>query len=134
MLLYYRAVVMSQACRVFSKLQQRIGSLRKSDLLDPNGTVRENFSLKPLLCFKKPNGIHKFSIVTFPLPHPVELWRYMRDVKFSGLKVETSNMTCYYPIFWTSHKQRRLCYRSYETRIIAALNANDCVFYLKQIF
>lgn len=109
--------------------------MRKNDSVDSKDTMREIQSLKPILRFKESEISCKTSIATFSdASHGGTREEYGQSKNLSDLKVETNNMICYYPIFWTSNKQRLICYSSYGAKILSALDADHRGFYLKQFF
>lgn len=130
-LLYYRAVVVLQACTVYSKILQRIGLLKKGDLL-PTGMAREGLSLTLLLCLYKSNTIHKVSMVTlFNASHVGTREVPVLSEALPDLKIAIGNNILYFQVLWPSHNQRQFCCSCYEAEMSTTQDADNRSYCLK---
>lgn len=64
-LLYLGQAVLTQACMVASKMQQKLGLLKVGHLLEANAMVSELRKLNPALIFRAPDNIRDITISTF---------------------------------------------------------------------
>lgn len=132
-LLYMGQATLPQASYTASKMQQRLGSLLISDIVDANAMTRELKNLRPTILFPVVNGIQDVTIVSFSdASHAGLKDVYGQTGVLTGLKVIASERTLFYPILWTSHKQKKVCYSSYEAEILAAADADDRGYHLKE--
>lgn len=134
-LLYLGQAVLPQACLVASKMQQRIGSLHVSDMLDANQMVKELLSLQPSLLFlSSVEDFHATLITLSDASHAGLHEVYGQTGLISGIKVQCFKGNYFHPITWTSHKQKKVSYSSYGSEILAAADADDIGFFLKGVF
>lgn len=118
-------------------MQQKLGDLRVSHLLDANRMTNE---LKPLhhgVIFKSPLRPADITICTFTdASHGGLDEVYGQTVCISGLRITQSGglPTLFHGIYWSSHKQKQVSYSSFGAEIIAAANGDDRGFNLKGIF
>lgn len=133
--LYLGQAVLPQVCLVLSKMQQRLGYLRITDLLDANLMVKELLSLKPMLCFTRFNQIQTVMLTTLSDALQAGVRKeYEQSRIISGLLLKTSSQPCFYPLIWNSHKQKKVSYSSYGAEIIDAASADDIGYFLKKVF
>lgn len=131
-LLYLGQAVRPQACFVASKMQQKLGRLLVSDVMEANLMLRELKKLSPSVTFSKPTDVTNIDIYTLSdASHSSESEVYGQTGVVCGLKIETTNRTFYHAILWSSHKQRKIAYSSFGAEILAAADADDRGYYLK---
>lgn len=132
-LLYLGQAVIPQANLIASKMQQRLGSLHVSHIIEANAMVRELLRLKPAIMFLKAKNIKSVAITTFSdASHAGVTEVYGQSGILSGLQILMPDKTLFHPIAWSSHKQKRISYSSYGAEILAAADADDRGFHLKQ--
>lgn len=132
-MLYLGQAILPQAYMTASKMQQRLGSLHVSNILEANCMVREFRRFRPTILFRKPSTVKVASILTFSDSfHSGTREVYSQSCILTGLKVEASHGVTFHPIIWASHKQKMTSYSSYEAEILAALDADDRRYLLKK--
>lgn len=119
---------------VASKMQQRLGMLKVSYVADGNKMLHEILKLKPLLLFRKTNGIKHALITTFAdASHFGVSEVYGQSGILSGFKMTVEQNTSYHPITWSSQKQRKVRYSSYGAEILRPADADCRGFHLKEV-
>lgn len=136
-LVYLGQSALPQAALVASKMQQRLGDLRVSHLLEANRMMDE---LKPLhhsITFKAPKRPAEVTICTFSdASHGGLDEIYGQTGCITGVRINQRGglPTIFHCIDWTSHKQKQVSYSSFGAEIIAAAHGDDRGFNLKGIF
>lgn len=116
-----------------SKIQQRLGSLYVPDMIEANCMVRELLRLKPAILFRKPTEIKVSIIVTFSdASHSGVRQVYGQSCIVSGIMIDIPHRTIYHPVIRSTSKQKKISYSSYGAEILAAANADDRDYSLKQ--
>lgn len=108
--LYLGQAVLSQACLVTSKLQQRLGMLAESDVMDSILMLRELKRLNPVLSFRRPSSTDKITICTLSdASQALSCESYGQMSVLSSLKIAAKIGKLYYHlILCSSHKQRKI--------------------------
>lgn len=98
-LLFLGQTVLPQACLVASKMQQQLGSLRITHIVDANQTVREMMKLSPSICFRKPSHISNIGVTTLSdASHCGRNETYGQTGVINGLKIQCTNEVLFHLI------------------------------------
>lgn len=126
--------VLPQAALVTSKMQQRLGNLKVSDILDANRMTNEILRLTPTIRYAKPNSVCEVKLISLSdASHGANHEIYGQTGFLCGMMAEDfgNNEHVFHPLIWGSHKQRRVSYSSFGSEIIAAADADDHGYDLK---
>lgn len=136
-LLYLGQAVLPQACFVASRLQQKLGTLRVSYLIDANAMVAKLKKLQRSILYLSPDYIVDVCINTFSdASHGSGDAVSGQSGGLYGLVIpsERRGPTIYHVIKWKSQKQRRASYLSFGAELIAASNGDARGYSLKPSF
>lgn len=132
MILYFGQAVVSQAFLVVSKMQQRLGCLRIQHILDAYSMIRELRSLKTMLLFPAVSQIEVAMIITSPDAGHTSCARVFGQSGIMGaLKLVSTNKRFYHPIARSSSKQKKVSYSSYWAEVLAAAEADERGYFLR---
>ena len=128
--------VLPQASFVTSMLQQIIGKVRVSHLIDANEMLAELLKMTPSIKYiAAPQGqIENVIVATFSDAafNQSTGGGYGQTGLLSGLRIVMKDRTNYFHLFdWCSNKQRRASYSPYGAEILACADADDRWFYIK---
>lgn len=118
-------------------MQQKLGYLRISHLLDANRMIDDPKPLHHAITFKEPSNPAGITISTLSdASHGGLDETYGQSGCITVLRITQSNglPTLFHCNDWTSHKQNQVSYSSFGAEIIAASNGDDRGFHLKCIF
>lgn len=135
-LVYLGASVLPPAAYVVSAMQQKVGRLTVSHLVEANDMLREVLQLDPSIRYRKPDGIIAAKLVSFSdASHGGKDRDYGQTGGIIGIKIEdqSGSRKIYHVINWTSHKQRRTSHSSFGAEIIAAADVDDRGFDLREM-
>lgn len=127
-LMYLGSAVLSQASFVTLRMQQEIGRLQVSHIIEANAMVAEVLQLKPEIRFIRPLKVSGVSLLSLSdASHGSWSNNYGQTGILSELKIETSfnEDPVFHPLYWVSNKQRRVTYSSFGAEIFACADAED---------
>ena len=125
-----------QASFAASFLQQRVSRMTVAEINDANSMLKELQALDPTVTFRMPrNTPTNPTIVTFSDAsyNVCKSQSYGQSGIITGLSVDTaSDGTLFYPLDWTSSRQKRVSHSSYGAEILACAAADDRGFFIKE--
>ena len=125
------------ACFVASDMQQKLASVRVKHLCSANGMLAELKKLTPKIWFSSPakkvteSFVASFSDASF---NTSSSRSYGQSGFISGIafRQQDSDSLEYHVCDWNSGKQRRVCYSSYGAEILAAADADDRTYAMRE--
>lgn len=126
--------VLPQAALAGSILQQKIDSLKVSNLINANTVLKEVKDMKPTLRFNHNSTSEKCRILTFSDAsfNISSKQVYGQTGIITGIAANGEHdIPNFYPIDWISAKQRRVTHSSYGAEILACEEGDDRGYNLK---
>lgn len=107
-------------------MQQQLGSLRITHIVDANRNVLEVMKLSPITYFRKPSYISNIEVATLSdASHCGRNETNGQTGIITGLKLECTNEVLFHSIMWSFHKQNKVSFSSFGAESLAAADADD---------
>lgn len=127
-LMYLGNAIRLQAAMMASKMQQTIGTLKISHMLESNKYVEEMLRLRPYIIYVRPIAVCSMILIRVSdASHGAAESLYGQSSSTIGLRIACMGKyrRIYQAMGWTSHKKRRVTHSTIGGEIIVAWDADD---------
>ena len=124
------------AALIASRMQQALGDLRVKHLVLANEMVKMMMDNNQVILYRRPKEVKKVQLVTLSdASHGGGGNIYGQSGSITGLVMDAqeNGTPLFFPIDWSSHKQKRVSYSAFGAEILAAADADDRGFSIKTI-
>lgn len=130
---YLGQATVPQTCLVASKMQQQLGHLELSHVREADTMLLEIKKLNPSITYKYTFNVSDVLVSTLTdASHSNTNYSYEQSGVLCGLRIRLDNNTIFHILTWSSHKQRKISYSSFGSKILAAADGEDLGFKIKQ--